>query len=45
MLVLYVFDDKLSGAECLLTHFTYVLFIGNNLTCLIHAVLVLRLYE
>ena len=45
MLILYVFDDKLSGTECLLTHLTYVLLIGNDLTCLIHAVLVLRLYK
>ena len=45
MLVLDVFDNEFCRAECLLTHFTYVLLIGNNLTCLIRAVLVLHLNE
>ena len=45
MLVLDVFDNEFCRAECLLTHFTYVLLIWNNLTCLVRAVLVLHLNE
>ena len=43
MLVLYVFDDKLGRAECLLTHFTHVLLFGNDFSCLVRTVLVLHL--